>query len=213
MNAPKSVGIIDYGMGNLLSVANAVEAVGASMVLCRTPADLDSVTHVILPGVGAFGDCIQNLKAGGWDQALDKKVRQQGAPFLGICLGLQILSAKGFEGGEFAGLGWIPGEVRRLPVGHLNLKVPHVGWESVTFQKSHPLLNGIRNGSDFYFVHSYHLQCDETDWVLGEFSHGTPITAAVLRGNIVATQFHPEKSSEVGLKFLENFCQWDGRHG
>ena len=199
------VGIIDYGMGNLLSVFHAVEMVGFDATFCKTPDDLDACEHLILPGVGAFGDCMLNLTQSGLLDKLNGLVLDQGRPILGICLGMQAMARRSTEGGVHEGLGWFDADVVRLTPADLALRVPHVGWNSVDFTRDHPVCLGIPKDADFYFVHSYWANCDTDDQVLGTCEYGGRVTAAIARDNIVATQFHPEKSQEHGLKLLENF--------
>lgn len=202
------VGIIDYGMGNLLSVFHAVEMVGFDATFCKTPDDLNACEHLILPGVGAFGDCMLNLKQSGLLDGLNSLVLDQGRPILGICLGMQAMARRSTEGGAHEGLGWFDADVIRLTPSDPALRVPHVGWNGVDFTRDHPVCRGIPEGADFYFVHSYWANCDASDQILGTCEYGGRVTAAIARDNIVATQFHPEKSQEHGLKLLENFLLW-----
>jgi glutamine amidotransferase len=204
--------IIDYGSGNLRSVAKALEWVadGACAVkVSSSPADILTATHVVLPGVGAFGDCKAGLdNVPGLKEALEEAVRQQGKPFLGICVGMQLLADKGFEHGEHAGLGWIGGNVVPLASTDASLKIPHMGWNDLTIMQPHPVLEGISTGEHAYFVHSYHYQVQEKGAVLATVDYGQPIAAVIGKDNIIATQFHPEKSQEMGLKLLKNFLAW-----
>jgi imidazole glycerol-phosphate synthase subunit HisH len=202
------VGIIDYGMGNLLSVFHAVEHIGFDAQYCKTPEDLAECDHLILPGVGAFGDCMHHLRASGMIEALHAEVRQKAKPILGICLGMQAMAQQSEEGGLHAGLGWFDALVTRLTPKDEALRVPQIGWNSVEFAGSHPVCRGIPRGADFYFVHSFWAKCSQPDQVLGLCDYGGPVSAALARENIVATQFHPEKSQEHGLKLLENFLLW-----
>jgi glutamine amidotransferase len=201
------IGIIDYGMGNLLSVQNALVHLGYDPVLCAQPEQLTACDRLILPGVGAFGDCLANLRKSGLVDALEEEVKRKAKPLLGICLGMQALAEKGSEGGSFTGLGFIPGEVVRLDPGDENLRIPHVGWNNVKFTKDHPIWRGIPQSVEFYFVHSYWFRCSPEN-LLASAPYGGQITAAVARENIVATQFHPEKSQGYGLTLLENFLRW-----
>ena len=202
------VGIIDYGMGNLLSVFHAVEMAGFDAEFCKTPEDLDACEHLILPGVGAFEDCISHLAQSGLIEKLNDLVLNTGRPILGICLGMQAMARRSMEGGEHQGLGWFEADVVRLTPSVPALRVPHVGWNSVDFGRDHPVCRGIPKEADFYFVHSYWANCDQANQVLGTCEYGGSVTAALARDNIVATQFHPEKSQEHGLKLLENFLRW-----
>lgn len=201
-----SVGIIDYGMGNLTSVLNAFIAIRAEARILRSPGELANVSHIVLPGVGAFGDGMNNLRERAWIPALEREVRQIGKPFLGICLGLQVLATRGTEHGLHDGLDWIAGDVVRLPDQGGTLRVPHIGWNDVK-----PLhLCGtygadMEKGGVFYFVHSYHLQPVDPNVVDGVCEYGGVFTASVSVGNIRAVQFHPEKSQKTGLQVLKNF--------
>lgn len=201
------VGIIDYGMGNLLSVQNALSHLGYDAELCQEPEQLAACERLILPGVGAFGDCLANLRASGLMEAMREAVLPKGKPLLGICLGMQALSEGSEEGGQFAGLGYIPGQVKRLDATSEKLRIPHVGWNNVRFVQEHPVWKGVPQDVEFYFVHSYWFDCSKEN-LLAETSYGQPITAAVCHQNIVATQFHPEKSQGYGLALLENFLNW-----
>jgi glutamine amidotransferase len=203
------IGIVDYGMGNLLSVYHALDMVGAEATLCDTPAALEEVERIILPGVGAFRDCIANLEKQGFVAALNEMVYDQGKPILGICLGMEVMAQRSFEGGEYHGLSWFEADVVRIETGDPALRVPHVGWNNIYFSTDNPLFRGLPASPDFYFVHSYHLQCHNEGDVVATCNHGTRITAAVQKGNIFATQFHPEKSQDYGLRVLENFLDWN----
>ena len=200
--------IVDYGLGNLFSVAKAFEMLGAAAKISSDPADIAQAERIVLPGVGAFGDGMAYLKAKGLDQALTTAVMSHKKPFFGICLGMQFLADTGYEFGEHQGLGWVPGSVRKLEVESQGLKVPHIGWNAVAVTKESPLWKGIKNESDFYFLHSYQLVCDDPTLVAGTTVYGETITAAITHDNIFATQFHPEKSQTNGLKLLENFIHW-----
>lgn len=201
------VGIIDYGMGNINSVANAVVCCVGRVDICRKPEEIEGLDKIILPGVGAFGDCMKNLKEMGWIDALNSAVIDRGIPILGICLGMQIMAKTGYESGETPGLGWFDSEVVRIPVVE-NLRIPHVGWNSLEYDDSCFLFRGLAAESDVYFVHSYYMKCSEPEEVVATVDYGMPITAAVVRGNIAATQFHPEKSQDIGLTILRNFIDW-----
>lgn len=199
--------IVDYDMGNLRSIAKALEYVGGDVVISNKPEDLKKAEKIVLPGVGAFRDGIKNLQKNGLDLALNKEVNNNKKPFLGICLGMQLLADKSYEFGEWNGLGFISGEVKRFDIDK-KYKIPHVGWNNVKIIHEHPLLKGIRDNSDFYFVHSYHLVCENKKTIAGTCEYGGDFTAMVAQDNIFATQFHPEKSQKSGLKLLENFVNW-----
>lgn len=201
-----TVAIIDYGSGNLRSVAKAFERVGAKVQVTSDIKDVAAATHIVLPGVGAFADCMHGLKAlSGMLDTLEKEVRQKKKPFLGICVGMQMLFERGYEHGVHAGLGWLEGEVVPLVS---KLKVPHMGWNDLRINGDHKLLSGIKTGAHVYFVHSYHAACKHSADVLATVEYGQTITAVVGRGNIMGTQFHPEKSQETGLTLLKNFLSF-----
>jgi glutamine amidotransferase len=200
--------VVDYGLGNLFSVAKALEMVGASVKISGDPHDIKEAERLVLPGVGAFGDGMNYLSRNGLDKVLSEEVLVHKKPFLGICLGLQLLADVGLEYGEHRGLSWVEGSVRKLAVGE-NLKIPHVGWNDLSILKESPLFEGIKKGSDFYFVHSYQFVCTEPENVIASTTYGETITAAIQKDNIFATQFHPEKSQDSGLRLLENFINWN----
>jgi glutamine amidotransferase len=200
--------VFDYGMGNLRSVANACEAVGTSVRVSNRPQDLRTADHVILPGVGAFGEAMSRLRTGGAVEELAEAILVRKKPFLGICLGMQVLATRGFEHGTHEGLGWLPGEVQRIEPADPALRVPHIGWNSVTIHRSSPLFAAMAKEPSFYFVHSYHLLPDEGQTVVGTCTYGGPLTAVVERDHIFGTQFHPEKSHQAGLSLLRNFVNY-----
>ena len=200
--------IVDYGLGNLFSVQKALEMVGADVKISGRAEDIRTAERIILPGVGAFADGMNYLRAKGLDTVLTEEVMGKKKPFLGICLGLQFLAEVGEEYGEHKGLGWIKGRVRKLNVEHLGLKIPHIGWNDLEYIRPSPLFAGVNPGADFYFVHSYHLDVGDPADLVATATYGEKITAAIQRGNIFATQFHPEKSQDNGLKLLENFLSW-----
>jgi len=203
------IGVVDYGMGNLCSVSNALEALGAKVKLCMTPEDMSDVERIILPGVGAFHDCMENLKRRGFAEALEEAVRRKGKPIMGICLGMQAMARRSFEGGECEGLGWFDADVVRLqPVGQ-SLRVPQIGWNDIRYRTDCPLFSSLPPAPDFYFVHSYFMKCDDGRDVAATCEYGGTITVSVCRDNIFATQFHPEKSQDFGLKVLDNFLAWN----
>jgi glutamine amidotransferase len=210
-----TVAIIDYGSGNLRSAAKAFEravdeaALNLSVVVTRDPADLASASHIVLPGVGAFADCRRGLAAvDGMEAALDEQVRVAKKPFLGICVGMQLMADMGREYEDVPGLSWVPGEVVAMTPSDPALKIPHMGWNDLTIKTPHPLLDGIADGSHVYFVHSYIFKAAEPSDVLAGVDYGGPVTAVVGRDNIVGTQFHPEKSQAVGLRLISNFLKW-----
>jgi len=208
--------IVDYGSGNLRSAAKALERAapaGVSVEVSADAAALDRASHIVLPGVGAFADCKRGLEARpGMLDALERAVRREGKPFLGICVGMQLMAARGREFGVTPGLGWIAGEVRLLEPGADRhgrpLKVPHMGWNELQLLRPHPVFDGVVTGSHAYFVHSYHLAVEDPADLLATCDYGGPVTAAVARANMVGTQFHPEKSQALGLKLLANFLAW-----
>ncbi|MFY9270839.1 MAG: imidazole glycerol phosphate synthase subunit HisH [Candidatus Manganitrophaceae bacterium] len=202
------VGLVDYGMGNLLSVRHALETVGAEVVVCRDGEDLKPVERIVLPGVGAFRDCMINLKKRGLIEALEEAVLRLGKPILGICLGMQAMARRSFEGGEHLGLGWLAADVVRLNPHPPALRVPQIGWNEIDYRAGSPFFKTLPPSPDFYFVHSYFVKCDDQAIVEATCDYGGPVTAAVRKENIFATQFHPEKSQDDGLKLLENFVKW-----
>jgi glutamine amidotransferase len=193
--------IIDYGMGNLRSVEKAFEKVGADVNVSRDPDDVRSADHLVLPGVGAFGDAMTNLGKRGLIEPIKEEVAA-GKPFLGICLGLDLVFDESDEHGLHQGLGLVPGRVELLPT---DLKVPHIGWNQIEIEKESRLLAGIPDGSYFYFVHSYVVVPERDSDILCRTEYGCNFVSAIEHGNIAAFQFHPEKSSAIGLKILENF--------
>ena len=198
------IAIIDYGMGNLRSVQKALEAVGHGATVASDPDQVRRASRVILPGVGAFADAIAELRRTGLDAAFVEAV-EAGKPCLGVCLGLQLLFDVSEEDGEHRGLGLIPGRVVRF--GHEpGLKVPHMGWNTLRTRKPSPLLLGIEPGPSVYFVHSYYARPDDPADVVAESDHPRPFAAMVARDNLMATQFHPEKSQRVGLAMYANFA-------
>jgi glutamine amidotransferase len=213
-----SVAIIDYGSGNLHSAAKAFErAVRASgrdqpIVVTRDPDAVRRADRVVLPGVGAFADCRRGLDAvDGMVEALEEIVRRQGRPFLGICVGMQLMAERGREYEVTPGLGWIAGEVDRIAPADERLKIPHMGWNTLNEVTPHPLLDGINlgpQGLHAYFVHSYQLKPDDRADLVAEADYGGPVTAMVARGCYAGTQFHPEKSQRLGLALITNFLKW-----
>jgi imidazole glycerol-phosphate synthase subunit HisH len=213
-----SVAVIDYGSGNLHSAAKALErasresGVNAPIVVTRDPEAVRKAERVVLPGVGAFADCKRGLDAvPGMVEALTEAVRKKGKPFFGICVGMQLLAERGLEHGVTKGLGWLRGDVDRIAPKDASLKIPHMGWNTLSEKRKHPLFDGIELGSQGLhadFVHSYHLKPADPSDLLAETDYAGAITAAVARGNIAGSQFHPEKSQQLGLALLANFLRW-----
>lgn len=199
------IAIIDYGMGNLRSVYNAFEALGVAAYIADVPARLHASSAIVLPGVGAFGDGMRNLRERGFVEELEKQVVTGGKPFLGLCLGLQLLGSRSFEHGENEGLNWISGVVQQLPVPD-SWRVPHIGWNDTRFIKSDPIFAGLGSAASFYFVHSFVLTPDDSTVITGICDYGVNFVASVRRDNICATQFHPEKSHKAGLAVLRNWA-------
>jgi glutamine amidotransferase len=196
------IAVIDYGMGNLRSVQNAFSKVGHPSVVTSDRKELLNATHLVLPGVGAFSECMEHLRATGLIPTITKSI-QEGKPFFGICLGLQLLFTKSQEFGEHEGLNLIPGEVKRFPASEL--KVPHIGWNQVRIESKSPLFEGIPQDSYFYFDHSYYVSPEKESVVASRSDYGLSFTSSIWQENIFACQFHPEKSQAFGLKLLENF--------
>jgi glutamine amidotransferase len=210
--------IVDYGSGNLHSAAKAFEraahdaGLDEPIVVTNDPDAVARADRVVLPGVGAFADCRRGLDAAsGMIGALEESVTRRGRPFFGICVGMQLMAERGREYEVTQGLGWIKGEVDRIAPSDPNLKIPHMGWNTLDARKSHPLLDGIRTGRDglhAYFVHSYQLNVADKDDLVAQAEYGGAVTAIVGRGNVVGTQFHPEKSQKLGLALIANFLKW-----
>jgi glutamine amidotransferase len=197
--------IVDYGLGNLRSVLGAVEKLDYPAVISDRAADLAMASHLILPGVGAFGDGMANLKSRGLIEPLQEQVRGRGTPTLGICLGAQLLARESEEFGQHEGLGWIDASVRRIAPAGKGFRVPHVGWNELHQTRPSPLFANVPQDALFYFVHSYHIVCCDPADVEGECDYGQPMSAVVHRDNVFGTQFHPEKSQLHGLTVLRNF--------
>jgi len=202
------IAIIDYGMGNLRSVQKGFEKVGFEAVVTADPGVVLEAERIVLPGVGAFRDCMRNLEQAGFVEPILRVIRE-GRPFLGICVGMQLLLTDSVEFGLYQGLNVIPGHVLRFPDGMVEggekLKVPHMGWNQLAISRPAPVFNGIEDGTNVYFVHSYYEMPDDESVVAATSSYGVKFCAALWQDNIVATQFHPEKSQDAGLRILKNF--------
>ena len=208
-----TIAIIDYGSGNLRSAAKAFERMSDNPVLVTSrPEDVKKADHIVLPGVGAYKDCRNGLRAvSGMEEALHEAIFDAGKPFMGICVGMQLLADIGEEFGGTEGLGWIPGRVVAIdPVGQdgENLRIPHMGWNVLENLADHPVLRDIQAGDYAYFVHSFHFLPENTESLLATTPYGHDITALIGRDNMVGAQFHPEKSQETGLKLIRNFLNW-----
>jgi glutamine amidotransferase len=212
------VAIIDYGSGNLHSAAKALERAAREQDLptairvTSDPKEVAGTDRVVLPGVGAFADCRRGLDAvPGLTDALNEAVRVKARPFLGICVGMQLMATRGLEFGETPGLGWIAGDVKAIEPSDPTLKIPHMGWNTLTLKRDHALLTGLPTGPDglhAYFVHSFHLVPADPSTLVAETDYGGPVTAMVASANMAGTQFHPEKSQRLGLGLLANFLRW-----
>ncbi|MCV6546740.1 MAG: imidazole glycerol phosphate synthase subunit HisH [Cohaesibacter sp.] len=213
-----SIAIIDYGSGNLCSAAKAFEraadmvGLNAPVKVTSDPDDVKKAHHLVLPGVGAFADCRKGLAAvNGMTEALYEAVLQQGKPFFGICVGMQLLASHGLEHGLTDGLDWISGDVVAMKPQDTSLKIPHMGWNTIAQTHDHPVLDGIPTGPDglhAYFVHSFHFLPKDPAHILATCDYGQTVTAMVGRDNIIGTQFHPEKSQKLGLALISNFLKW-----
>ena len=209
-----SVVVIDYGAGNLKSaakaLAHAAKETAETVIVTADPATIARADRIVLPGVGAFAECKRGLDSiPGVVEALHTAVRVHGRPFLGICVGMQLMASTGVEYGEHPGLDWIQGRVVRLTPADPALKIPQMGWNDLRLQKpAHPLFAGLATGVHGYFVHSYHVLLDKPDDLLADVAYGGPVAAAIGRDNMAGLQFHPEKSQAVGLTLLANFLRW-----
>jgi glutamine amidotransferase len=202
-NRPRKIAIVDYGVGNLASITNALRIIGADSFLCSKAEDLEIADRVILPGVGSFPEGMENLCRSGLDRAV-VRLAMRGRPILGICLGMQLLAAFGEEFELTAGLNLLPGRVTRLKPAETGLRLPHVGWNEVSFRDGQ-LTAGLGSSAAFYFVHSFAFDDAAADYVTGLCDYGGPVVSTVEKGNIFGVQFHPEKSQKAGLAILENF--------
>jgi glutamine amidotransferase len=204
--------ILDYGSGNLRSAEKAfqrmaLETGAGPVVVTADPEAARRANRIVLPGVGAFADCARGVEAASLREVLEERVIRGGVPFLGVCVGMQLMATVGREHGDWPGFGWIPGEVVRLAPADPALKVPHMGWNALA-PSAHPLFAGIAPGDHAYFVHSYHLRPENPAHVLAAVDHGETVVAAVGRDNMAGTQFHPEKSQSTGLRLIANFLRW-----
>lgn len=205
-----AVVLIDYGAGNLHSVEKAFRHVAASteIIVTADAATVAKADRIVLPGVGAFADCMRGLKAvDGLFDALHEAVRERQRPFFGICVGMQMMLEEGHEHGNHRGLGWIKGAVEAIVPSTPALKIPHMGWNDLQLTRDHPALHGIASGDHAYFVHSYHARCADDADVLAMVDYGHPVTALIARDNLLGAQFHPEKSQKTGLTLIDNFLR------
>jgi imidazole glycerol-phosphate synthase subunit HisH len=207
--------IIDYGSGNLRSAAKAFERAGAArdagerVVVTSDPDEVAGADRIVLPGQGAFAECRRGLAAvPGLEAALCEAVAARGRPFFGICVGMQLMAERGREFETVAGLGWVEGEVVAIEPADPALKIPHMGWNELRIERSHPVFDGVAGGTHTYFVHSYHLAVGDRADLVATADYAQPLTAAVARDNMVGTQFHPEKSQDAGLRLIANFLRW-----
>jgi len=199
------VGILDYGCGNIKSVSNAINAIGADYKIIKNSDDIKGVSKIVLPGVGAFDIAMLSLNNTGMTDILNNFVKNPENKLLGICLGMQLI-CNGSEEGEFPGLGYINANVMNLK-NYSNLKVPHIGWNTVKYKIQNPLFEELNSGTDYYFVHSYCVMTEDDSMILGETSYGTEFASIVHQGNVWGVQFHAEKSQSAGLKLLKNFIE------
>ncbi|KQZ22419.1 imidazole glycerol phosphate synthase subunit HisH [Caulobacter sp. Root1472] len=210
----QTVALIDYGSGNLRSAEKALReaarrhAIDADIVVTADPAIVAAADRVVLPGVGAFASCRAGLDASGVYEAMNEAVHGRGAPFLGICVGHQLLASEGLEFGVTPGLDWIHGQVKKLAPNDPALTIPHMGWNAIAFARDHALFKGVEAGAHMYYANSFALTPADPADVLATTDHGGPFTAAVAKGNVAGVQFHPEKSQAAGLALLANFLEW-----
>jgi glutamine amidotransferase len=210
----QTVALIDYGSGNLRSAEKALReaarrhAIDADIVVTADPSIVAAAHRVVLPGVGAFASCRAGLDASGVYEAMNEAVHARGAPFLGICVGHQLLASEGLEFGVTPGLDWIGGQVKKLEPRDPALTIPHMGWNAIAFARDHALFKGVETGAHMYYANSFALTPTDPADVLATTDHGGPFTAAVAKGNVAGVQFHPEKSQAAGLALLANFLEW-----
>ena len=202
------IAIINYGMGNLSSVRRCFDDLGADISIANIPSDLYKADRIILPGVGAFSEGMEHLHKGDWIPALYDIVKIKKTPLLGICLGMQMLATKGYEGIETSGLNFIPGEVKRIDLLGSNERIPHMGWNEVHHKSKNLIFDNIPDASDFYFVHSYAFVPDNLESLVATVNYGCELTALINHNNIFGCQFHPEKSSKAGRQMLRNFMSY-----
>jgi len=206
--------LVDYESGNLHSAQKAFERMaaevgGGDVLVSNRPEDVRRADRIVLPGDGAFPACRRELDAAtGMTGALEEAVTLQGKPFLGICVGMQLLASTGHEYSQTPGLGWIPGDVVRIAPADASMKVPHMGWNDMVIDRPHPVLDGLKTGDHAYFVHSYRFQVADPAHLLAHVDYGGPVSAVIGRDNILGTQFHPEKSQSAGLRLIANFLRW-----
>ena len=210
-----NVGIIDYGSGNIRSVSKSFERAAFELEskvkinVIRSAQELKNMDRIVLPGVGAFADCIKGIKnINSLYKTLNDMVLGKSVPFLGICVGMQLLANYSNEHGRHNGFGWIEGEVVPIIRKDNDIKIPHMGWNSIEILKKHQIFENIKNGEDFYFAHSYNFNSKNKDYIYSETRYGGYITAVVIKNNIIGTQFHPEKSQIFGIQFIKNFLEW-----
>ena len=200
--------VVDYGMGNLRSLYNALRYIGVEAEVTSSAGDIEKADRIVLPGVGAFGDAMEAIREHGLDEALRREALEKGKPMLGICLGMQLLAKSSDEHGFHEGLGWLDAEVVRFD-GDAGVKIPHIGWNDIDYEEAEPFFAGLKKSERaFYFVHSHHMKCRDRALVLATCRYGAEFAAAVRKENIVAVQFHPEKSQDNGIQFLQNFFRW-----
>jgi glutamine amidotransferase len=206
---PLTIGVIDCGIANLGSIAKILGEIVTNVTIVSSPSELTNVDKLILPGVGAFPIAMKRLCDSGLNLAIRESVLDAKTPILGICLGMQLFADRGYEFTETPGLGFVPGSVTKLVTNNRQLRVPHVGWNSVQIDQINPLWAGIDDNTDFYFVHSFKFELDDPLSQMGHTNHGGDFASVVLRDHIYGTQFHPEKSSKAGRQLLINFCKLD----
>lgn len=203
------IAIIDYGMGNVQSLSNAVEYVGSDVIVTSDAKEIEDADKIILPGVGAFGDAMKAIRERGLDKILYQEVIIKKKAMLGICLGLQLLGKSSNEHGYHEGLGWLDATIIEFDPGN-GIHIPHIGWNNIEYSDPSPLFSGLKEGErDFYFVHSYYMECNNPSDIYATCDYGIRFVAAVKSGNILATQFHPEKSQDNGIQVLKNFLNWN----
>lgn len=202
------IGVIDYGLGNIMSVINMMKRVGAEASVVSTAEEIVRADKLILPGVGSFDKGMANIASRGISEVLEEEVSKKGKPLLGICLGMQLMSRRSEEG-QYRGLSWIEGDVVRFDpsIHESGLKIPHMGWNTVEAQQDHPIFSGIKKPMRFYFVHSYHFKLDDDRQGIGVTRYGYDFPSVIARGNIIGVQFHPEKSHVYGMRLLKNYCE------